>query len=157
MPVSKLSAGLLMYRHTSAGLEVFLAHPGGPFFRKKDDAAWSVPKGAPAPGEPLEAAAIREFGEEIGLPVTPPLLPLGQIEQRGGKVVHAWAFAGDAPAGFHPRSNTFDLEWPPRSGRTQSFPEVDRAGFFPLPEARRLLIPAQVAFVDRLVALVGGA
>jgi predicted NUDIX family NTP pyrophosphohydrolase len=150
----KISAGLLMYRPGPAGLEVLLAHPGGPFFRNKDAGAWTVPKGEPGPDEDLRAAAVREFGEEIGLPVAGPLLPLGEIRQAGGKVVHAWAFAGEVPAGFVPASNTFELEWPPRSGRRQRFAEVDRAEMFALPAAREKIMPAQLPFLDRLCALV---
>lgn len=152
--VAKRSAGLLLYRHGPEGLEVLLAHPGGPFFRNKDEGAWSIPKGAPAPGEDLVAAAIREFAEEVGLPVAPPFLPLGEIKQKGGKVVAAFACAGDAPAGFAPASNSFELEWPPRSGRRQLYPEVDRAEFFPLPIARRKINAAQAALIDRLEAAI---
>jgi predicted NUDIX family NTP pyrophosphohydrolase len=149
---AKLSAGLLLYRRGPAGLEVLLAHPGGPFFRNRDDGAWTIPKGAPAPGEELIAAAIREFGEEVGLPVGPPFLPLGEVKQKGGKVVAAFACAGDAPPDFAPASNSFELEWPPRSGRRQRFPEVDRAAFFPLTEARRKINAAQIPLLDRLEA-----
>ena len=148
----KLSAGLLLYRQRPTGLEVLLAHPGGPFFRNKDDGAWTIPKGAPAPGEELMAAAIREFGEEVGLPVAPPFLPLGEVKQKGGKVVAAFACAGDAPPDFTPASNTFELEWPPRSGRRQQFPEVDRAEFFPLAVARQKINAAQIPLLDRLEA-----
>jgi predicted NUDIX family NTP pyrophosphohydrolase len=152
----KLSAGLLVYRQGPEGLEVLLAHPGGPFFRNKDDGAWTIPKGAPAPGEDLVTAALREFGEEVGLPVAPPFVPLGDVRQKGGKLVAAFACAGDAPAGFTPASNSFELEWPPRSGRRQLFPEVDRAQFFPLEIARRKINPAQVALIDRLEATLAG-
>jgi predicted NUDIX family NTP pyrophosphohydrolase len=152
--VAKISAGLLMYRRTADGLLVLLAHPGGPFFRHKDDGVWSIPKGEPTEGEELSATAVREFGEEIGLPVSGPLTPLGEIKQKGGKAVHAWAFEGDLPAGFTPASNTFELEWPPRSGRFARFPEVDRAELFALGEARTKIIPAQAVFLDRLSALI---
>jgi predicted NUDIX family NTP pyrophosphohydrolase len=151
----KLSAGLLLYRRGPAGLEVLLAHPGGPFFRNKDDGAWTIPKGAPAPGEELIDAAVREFGEEVGLPVAPPFLPLGEIRQKGGKVVAAFACAGDAPTDFAPASNTFEVEWPPRSGRRQRFPEVDRAQFFSLAEARQKINAAQVPLLDRLELALG--
>src|SRR5687768_8896908 len=115
-PVSiKQSAGLLMYRRRPEGVEVLLAHPGGPFFRNKDQGAWTIPKGAPAPGETMEQAALREFAEEVGLPVSAPLRPLGEIRQKGGKLVHAFAAAGEMPAGFTPQSNLVELEWPPRS------------------------------------------
>lgn len=148
-----------MYRLARADrtLEVLLAHPGGPFFRNKDDAAWSIPKGAPEAGETLEQAALREFAEEVGLPVEGPLLPLGEIRQKAGKVVHAWAAAGDAPKDFEPRSNLVEIEWPPRSGRRLKFPEVDRAAFFSVEEARRKINPAQVPLIDRLLRLLGMA
>lgn len=147
---AKLSAGLLMYRAFPA-LEVFLVHPGGPFFAKKDLGAWSIPKGLVEPGEELRAAAIREFREEVGLPVTGELVELGSIKQKGGKQVAAWAFAGDAPPGYVPPSNSFELEWPPRSGHKRSFPEVDRAEFFALDVAREKLLEAQRPFLDRLL------
>ncbi|HYO93792.1 MAG TPA: NUDIX domain-containing protein [Polyangiaceae bacterium] len=149
-----VSAGLLMFRRAEQGLEAFLAHPGGPFFRNKDAGAWTLPKGLHTPEETLLETARREFHEEIGLPVTEPLLPLGEVRQRSGKIVHAWAFEGSAPIDFVPASNTFELEWPPRSGKLQLFPEVDRARFFSLAEARIKMIAAQTAFLDRLVALL---
>jgi predicted NUDIX family NTP pyrophosphohydrolase len=156
---AKLSAGMLMYRrHGERGLEVLLVHPGGPFFRNKDVGAWGIPKGEPDLDEPLEDAARREFAEEVGLPIVEPVIPLGEIRQAGGKTVHAWAFAGTALApGFVPPSNTFELEWPPRSGRRQSFPEIDRAEMFPLAEARVKITPAQAAFLDRLLVLLAPA
>jgi predicted NUDIX family NTP pyrophosphohydrolase len=149
---AKVSAGLLMYRQGARGLEVLLVHPGGPFFRNKDLGQWGIPKGEPEPGEAHEAAARREFTEEVGVPVQGALLPLGEIRQKGGKTVHAWAFEGDLPADFVLASNTFELEWPPRSGRRQLFPEIDRAELFSLPEARAKITEAQAAFLDRLVA-----
>ena len=152
---AKLSAGLLMYRGFPA-LEVFLVHPGGPFFAKKDLGAWSIPKGLIEASEDPRAAAIREFTEEVGLPVAGELLELGSITQKGGKRVAAWAFAGDAPPGYRPRSNSFELEWPPRSGRKQSFPEVDRAEFFALDVARTKLLEAQHPFLDRLLEKLSG-
>jgi predicted NUDIX family NTP pyrophosphohydrolase len=148
-----LSAGLLMYRQGDAGLEVLLVHPGGPFFRNKDDGFWSIPKGLPDAGEALPEAARREFSEELGLPVSGPLLSLGEIKQKGGKTVHAWAVQGDLPAGFVLSSNTFEAEWPPRSGRHQFFPEIDRAEFFSLEEARIKINAAQATFLDRLLAI----
>jgi predicted NUDIX family NTP pyrophosphohydrolase len=136
---------------------VLLAHPGGPFFLKKDEGAWTIPKGEAAVGEDLQAAALREFAEEIGLPVAGPLLTLGEIRQKGGKVVHAWAFEGEVPTGFRPASNLFELEWPPRSGRRQQFPEVDRAELFDIVGAQVRINPAQIPFLERLVVLVEGA
>ena len=131
--------------------EVLLVHPGGPFWKRKNEGAWSIPKGEVEPGEPRIDVARREFREELG--VDPPqgeLRSLGSVRQAGGKVVHAWAVAGD----FDPSllvSNTFTMEWPPRSGRTQEFPEVDRAQWFGLDEARRMILAAQQAFLDRIV------
>ena len=151
-----VSAGLLMYRRHAGALDVLLCHPGGPFFARKDEGAWTIPKGLPEPGEELLAAARREFAEEIGW--TPPattFVPLGEIRQKAGKIVHAWAFEGELPAGFVPTSTTFELEWPPRSGRRQRFPEVDRAELFSLPDARVKINPAQAAFLDRLAERVG--
>jgi len=150
---SKTSAGLLMYRRRGA-LEVFLAHPGGPFFARKDAGAWTIPKGELEPGENMVVAARREFREEIGLEPPAVLLPMGFIRQKGGKVVHAWAFEGDHPDG-PVQSNTFTMQWPPGSGRMQMFPEVDRAQFFDLPTARLKINAAQADLVDRLVQLVG--
>lgn len=155
--MARQSAGLLMYRRTHAGtLEVFLVHPGGPFFRNRDDGAWTVPKGEPHPGEDLLACARREFREETGASPPDPAacVSLATVQQAGGKLVHAWAFQGD----FDPRDlrcNTFELEWPPRSGKKQSFPEVDRAAFFALPLARTKLNPAQVPLLDRLLVQLG--
>ncbi len=143
-----------MYRRGPKGLEVLLVHPGGPFWAKKDLGAWSIPKGLVEEGATEEETARREFAEETGFPVAGPLLPLGRILQKAGKTVAAWAFAGDADPGTI-RSNTFRLEWPPRSGRFQEFPEADRAGFFDLEEARRRILPAQAPFLDRLAASVG--
>jgi predicted NUDIX family NTP pyrophosphohydrolase len=145
-----------MYRRGTAGVEVLLAHPGGPFFRSKDDGAWTIPKGVPERGEALPEAARREFLEEVGVPAGQTLVPLGEIRQRGGKVVHAWAFEGDLPVDFVLRSNTFEIEWPPRSGRRQAFPEIDRAELFRLEVARTKINPAQAVFLDRLEAMLGG-
>jgi predicted NUDIX family NTP pyrophosphohydrolase len=186
-----LSAGILLHRATPAGPEVLLAHPGGPWFARKDAGAWTIPKGEPDPGEVMDqapgppvgmpgaaaegspdrpanedpgppsaagtggwllAVALREFAEETGHPAPPgPVADLGTIVQVGGKVVHAWAVQGDLnPATA--RSNTFELEWPPHSGRRASFPEVDRVAWFTMAEARRRIRPAQAPFVDRLAA-----
>jgi predicted NUDIX family NTP pyrophosphohydrolase len=157
MKRSRTSAGLLMFRKSPQGLEVLLAHPGGPYFRTKDEGAWTVPKGEAAEGEELLARARIEFEEELGIgaPVTPDWISLGSVKQKGGKIVHAWAFEGDCPPDFVAASNTFDLEWPPRSGRMQQFPEVDRAEFFSIDEARRKIKEAQIAFLDRLVEALG--
>jgi predicted NUDIX family NTP pyrophosphohydrolase len=148
--VPKVSAGLLVYRRTDAGLEVLLVHPGGPLWAKKDDGAWSVPKGEYEPSEdPLEVAR-REFEEEIGqVPPGNEPVRLGELRQPSGKIVSAWAIEGDLDV-REVRSNSFEMEWPPRSGRTQEFPEVDRAGWFGLEEARRKILRGQLGFLDRL-------
>jgi predicted NUDIX family NTP pyrophosphohydrolase len=147
--VAKQSAGLLMFRRRAGGLEVLLVHPGGPFFASRDAGAWSIPKGEFDSAEAPLAAACREFTEETGLSACGPFLPLGEVRQRGGKRVSAWAFEGDGdPAAI--RSNTIMMEWPPRSGRMREFPEVDRAAFFPLNEARQKINAAQVALLDAL-------
>ncbi|WP_315740621.1 NUDIX domain-containing protein [Bradyrhizobium sp. SZCCHNR1093] len=149
------SAGVLAFRRTSNGLEVLLVHPGGPFWRNKDLGAWSIPKGEFGAGEAAEAVARREFAEELGTTLTASLLPLGEIKQRGGKVVEAFAAETDLDAGSI-TSNAFELEWPPRSGRIQRFPEVDRAAWFDLAEARVRINPAQAALLDRLLEIGGG-
>jgi len=157
MAAARVSAGLLMFRRSaSSGLEVYLAHPGGPFFKNKDDGAWTIPKGEIPEGEEPLAAALREFEEETGLRIdgSSKFHDLGSIRQKGGKTVYAWAVEGDCRAGDRPKSNTFKMEWPPRSGKFQDFPEIDRAEFFPLDLARRKINPAQIEFVDRLAALI---
>jgi predicted NUDIX family NTP pyrophosphohydrolase len=147
----KQSAGLLLCRPGSDGPEVLLVHPGGPFWARKDQGAWSIPKGEYEAGEDPRAGAAREFEEELGAPLpADELIDLGTVKQRSGKVVAAFAAEGDLdPAAV--RSNTFEMEWPPRSGRTREFPEVDRAGWFDPASAREKLVPAQVEFVDRLL------
>ncbi len=151
MPVAKRSAGILLYRRTSE-LEVLLVHPGGPFWAKKDAGAWSIPKGEHDEDEDPQACALREFEEETGTrPDEGELADLGSVRQKSGKVVQAWALEGDLDATAI-RSNTFELEWPPRSGRTQAFPEVDRAEWFGVTEACERINPAQAAFVERLQA-----
>ena len=146
----KESAGLLMYRMRNEKLEVFLAHHGGPFFRNKDEGSWSIPKGLVEEGEDPIDAAKREFEEETGIAPKPPFIPLESIKQKDGKLVHAWAFEGDIPAHFKPTSNHFEIEWPPRSGKKQSFPEIDKAELFPLEMAEKKIIAAQADFIDRL-------
>ncbi len=151
----KLSAGILMYRIKAGAVEVLLAHPGGPLFQDKDDGAWTIPKGEPEAGEELLAAARREFSEEIGFDPNGPFIALAPIQQKGGKIVHAWACEGDCDPSCI-RSNSFSIEWPPKSGRRQTFPEVDRAEFFSLGEAKKRINPRQIAFLEELAALVGG-
>ena len=146
----KLSAGLLLFRKVNSQVEVFLAHPGGPFWARKDAGAWSIPKGECAANEdPLEAAK-REFKEETGVEASGDFLALGESKQPGGKLVTAWALEKDVDAGAI-QSNTFSLEWPPKSGKVQEFPEVDRAGWFALPEARAKILKGQIPFLDRLM------
>jgi predicted NUDIX family NTP pyrophosphohydrolase len=147
------SAGLLLYRRSGADLEVFLVHPGGPFFARRDDGWWTVPKGIVDPGEDPLDAARREFAEETSFapPAEASYLDLGSVEQKAGKVVHAWAVEGDCEPELL-RSNTFRLEWPPRSGKTREFPEIDRGAFFTLDQARRKIMPAQAPFLDRLTS-----
>jgi predicted NUDIX family NTP pyrophosphohydrolase len=149
-----MSAGLLMFRRTP-DLEVLLVHPGGPFFRGKDEGAWSIPKGEVDEGSDPLAAALREFSEEIGIELgRRELIPLGEIRQKGAKRVVAWAVEGNVDPS-QVKSNTFEMEWPPRSGRRERFPEVDRAEFFSPAIARRKLNPAQVELVDRLERTLG--
>ena len=147
---SNLSAGLLMFRREIDVIEFLLVHPGGPFWKNKDDGAWSIAKGQVQPGEDLLVRAQIEFEEEIGIKASGDLFSLGSIKQKAGKTVHAWAFEGDLPQNFALKSNTFEVEWPPRSGKFREFPEVDRAEFFPEEIARWKINPAQVPFLDRL-------
>jgi predicted NUDIX family NTP pyrophosphohydrolase len=148
-----VSAGLLLYRRRSRGLEVLLAHPGGPFWRDRDIGAWTIPKGVVDEGEELLQAACREFAEETGIAPAAPFLSLGSIRQKGGKVVHAWAWEGDADAGAIV-SNTTRIEWPPGSGRWITYPEVDRCGWFDPAAARERLNPAQAELVERLESVL---
>jgi predicted NUDIX family NTP pyrophosphohydrolase len=152
---STLSAGILAYRKSARGLEVLLVHPGGPFWRKKDDGAWSIPKGEINAAEDPEQAARREFAEELGSSASiGRLQALGEIRQRGGKRVIAFAGEGRFdPAAL--ASNTFDMEWPPRSGRRQNFPEVDRAEWFDIEFARTKILSGQMELLDRLLASTG--
>lgn len=152
MPRSRTSAGLLMFRRRNDVLEVLLVHPGGPFYQKKDDGIWTIPKGEAEPGEDLLSRARTEFEEEVGTPANGDWIDLEWIKQKGGKIVYAWAFEGNLSDDFQVCSNSFEMEWPPRSGRMQSFPEVDQACFFSLEEARRKLKEAQTPFLDRLKA-----
>lgn len=143
-----------MFRHRNDEIEVLLAHPGGPLFARKDDGVWTIPKGEAAPGEDLLTRAQIEFEEEVGFRPenVQQWIQLGWIKQKGGKIVHAWAFEGDLPEHFEPKSNLFEMEWPPRSGKRKQFPEVDQARFFSEEEATRKLKAAQLPFLDRLRA-----
>jgi predicted NUDIX family NTP pyrophosphohydrolase len=153
----KHSAGILIYRRGPPGLQVLLVHPGGPLWAKKDLAAWSLPKGEyPADEDPLSAAK-RELEEETGFRAEGNFVSLGEVKQRGGKIVAAFAHQAAFEADFDPanlRSNTFSMEWPPRSGRQAEFPEVDRAAWFTIPEAREKILDGQLPFLDRLLALL---
>jgi predicted NUDIX family NTP pyrophosphohydrolase len=150
---TRTSAGILLYRLSPGGVEALLAHPGGPFFAKKDEGAWSIPKGEPdGQAETLLDVARREFEEETGHPVPDgPLIELGSIVQKGGKVVHAWAVEGDMDPGTA-HSNLIELEWPPRSGRSMAFPEIDRVAWFDPVEARRRIKSTQIPLLERLEA-----
>ena len=151
----KRSAAILMWKRDGGRLHVLLVHPGGPFWRNKDLGAWSIPKGEYPDEEDAESAARREFAEELGLEMSAPLTALGQVKQRGGKLVTAFAAELDLdPRSL--RSNTFEMEWPPRSGKRQSFPEVDRAEWFRLEEAREKINAGQRPLLDRLAQLAGG-
>ncbi len=151
------SAGILLWRRSAAGVEVLIGHMGGPFWARKDDGAWSIPKGEYADGEDPFTVALREFEEELGSPVpAQTFVDLGQVRQSGGKVLTVWAAEGDLDA-TATTSNTFPLEWPPRSGRIQHFPEVDRAARFTVDEARVKLVKGQVPFLDRLMAHLANA
>ncbi len=151
----RVSAGLLMYRIQDGKLQVLLAHPGGPLFQNKDDGAWTIPKGEIEPGEDMLEAAKREFEEETGITPTGPFIELKPIKQKGGKVVHAWAFQGDCdPSAV--ASNTFTMEWPPKSGRLMEFPEMDRAEFFDMAAAGQKIKAAQMPLVEECEQIVFG-
>jgi predicted NUDIX family NTP pyrophosphohydrolase len=149
--MAKRSAGVILYRRRD-GVEVFLVHPGGPFWAKKDEGAWSIPKGEYQDGEESIDVARREFFEETGFELGGDLVEIGSVKQTGGKVVTAWAVEGDCDPALL-RSNVFEMEWPPRSGRVKSFPEVDRGGWFSLDEARRRILKSQERLLDMLLAL----
>jgi predicted NUDIX family NTP pyrophosphohydrolase len=158
----RISAGILLFRRCGgegearAGeVQVLLVHPGGPFWKNKDLGAWSIPKGEVGDGEDLLATARREFAEEIGMPAPDFVMPLGAIRQKAGKVVHAWAAEGACDVSAV-KSNTFRMEWPLKSGKWAEFPEVDKAGWFSLAEAREKLLPAQAGFLDALERVLAG-
>lgn len=149
MPSPLLASGLLMCRFKNQQMEFFLLHPGGPFFAKKDAGVWSIPKGLPEAGEDLLQAAQREFREETGFEPTPPFHPLASIKQKAGKVVHAWAFLGEWEESSGITCNTFNLEWPPKSGKFQDFPEMDKAMWMTFEEACARIIPEQIPLLER--------
>ena len=153
----RVSAGLVLYRIREGKLEVFLAHPGGPYFTRKDAGHWTIPKGEVEPGEDLLATAQREFREETGIVLHPEsrFIELGSIRQKGGKTVHAWGVEGDHDGTQPIQSNTFEMEWPPHSGQMRVFPEVDRARFFPLVAARIKIKETQIPLLERLERSLG--
>ena len=152
--MAKRSAGILMYRRREGKLQVFLGHPGGPYWSSKDEGAWSIPKGGIMPGEDPLQGAIREFTEETGFTPAGPFIPLGSIVQRSGKTVHAWAFEGDCdPANLVSIPTT--TEWPPRSHRMIEIPELDRVAFFSIPDAKVMINIAQAELLGRLVDKLG--
>jgi predicted NUDIX family NTP pyrophosphohydrolase len=150
----QISAGLLLFRRSGGRLEVFLAHPGGPFWAKRDQGAWSIPKGIVDEGEELLDAARREFEEETGIRLEGPFRPLGSVTQKSGKVVHAWACEGDADPKLI-KSNEVKVDWPRGSGRWLTFPEIDRCAWFDMPTAREKINVAQVEFLERLEGELG--
>jgi len=152
--MGRVSAGLLLFRRNGNQLEVLLVHPGGPFWKNKDLGAWSIPKGEVGEGEELLAAARREFAEELGFEAQGQFVPLGEIRQKGGKTVQAWAVEGDCDPS-NCKSNTFRMKWPAKSETWVEFPEVDRAEFFTIGEARKKMNAGQVGLLDRLVGMVG--
>lgn len=149
----RIAAGLVMYRIREGRLQVLLVHPGGPYFAKKDEGVWSIPKGQPERGEDLLQTACREFEEETGIMPNGKFIPLRPIRQKGGKIVHAWAFEGDCDVAVI-QSNFFRLEWPPGSGRQVEFPEIDRAEFFKMKLAKRKLKAAQIPLIEQLQEIV---
>ncbi len=151
----KVSSGILMYRVKDNTVEVLLAHSGGPFFAKKDEGYWSIPKGEPDKGEELLNTALREFKEETGLAPEGEFMELGSIVQKGGKEVFAWGAKGDLPAGYNHVANMVELQWPPKSGKTLRFPEVDKVEFFEIEEAKKKIKEAQIPLMDRLLEKLG--
>jgi len=151
MSKKRVSAGLLMYRIKDGLPEVFLAHPGGPYFHKKDEGHWSIPKGEPEIEEDLIVTAMREFKEETGINPVGNLIPLGSILQKGGKEVHAWGFESDLPPNYVHECNFFEEEWPPNSGEYREFPEVDKVSFFSIDEAKQKIKAAQIPLIERLL------
>jgi predicted NUDIX family NTP pyrophosphohydrolase len=153
--MKNISSGLLLYKQAKGSVDVFLVHPGGPFFKNKDKGYWSIPKGLPNEGESLENTAKREFLEETGFLPDAEMLPLGSVKQKSGKTVWCWAMEGDTPAAWELKCNSFRIEWPPRSGKMQDFPEVDIARFFEAREALEYINEAQGEFVRRIMKMIG--
>lgn len=155
MASQNIAAGLLMCKHERNALYFFLVHPGGPFFRNKDLGFWTIPKGIPGDSEELYEVAMREFQEETGITPNGELHPLGVVQQKGGKIVHAWAFKGSWEESDGLKSNTFSIEWPPKSGRFREFPEVDKAQWFSYEEASQKINPAQIPFLQKAKEIFG--
>ena len=152
--MQKISAGILLCRFISGNMEFLLVHPGGPYFKNKDDGSWTIPKGEPNDDEELAQCALREFNEETGIELSEPLIPLTPVKQKGGKMVYAWA----CHKTISPEqivSNTFQMEWPPHSGRTQQYPEIDRADWFPMARALEKINPAQRSFITEAIGKTG--
>jgi predicted NUDIX family NTP pyrophosphohydrolase len=149
--MAKKSAGLLMFIKNNYELKIFLVHPGGPYFAKKDESSWSIPKGLIEDNEDKLSTAIREFEEETGLKPSGDFIPLGEITMKSGKIIYAWAFEGKEDIEFLFKSNLFEMEWPPRSGKKEKFPEADKFEFFSVDEARKKINSSQVLFIDKLI------
>jgi len=149
--MAKKSAGLIMYIHKNSELKIFLVHPGGPYFVKKDDACWSIPKGLIEDNEDKLATAVREFEEETGMKPSGDFIPLGEITMKSGKLIYAWAFEGKEDAEFLFKSNLFEMEWPPNSGKKENFPEADKFEFFSVEEAKKKINPSQIPLINNLV------
>jgi predicted NUDIX family NTP pyrophosphohydrolase len=148
----KKSAGLLMYIYKNSDLKIFLVHPGGPYFTKKDEGSWGIPKGMIEENEESLNTAIREFEEETGLKPAGDFIPLGDVTLKSGKIVYAWAFEGTEDINFIFKSNLFEMEWPPRSGKRENFPEADKFEFFPVEEAIKKISSSQLPLIDRLIS-----
>ncbi len=149
--MAKKSAGLIMYIYKNSNLKIFLVHPGGPYFEKKDDGSWSIPKGLIEDNEEKLATAIREFEEETGLKPSGDFITLGEITMKSGKVIYAWAFEGKEDGEFLYKSNLFEMEWPPKSGKREKFPEADKFEFFSIDEAKKKINSSQIPLIDNLV------
>lgn len=149
--MAKKSAGLIMYINNNSGLKIFLVHPGGPYFTKKDEGCWSIPKGLIEENEDTLATAIREFEEETGMKPAGEFISLGEVTLKSGKVVSAWAFEGKEVNNFLFKSNSFEMEWPPKSGKKENFPEADKFEFFTVDEAKKKINPSQIPLIDNLI------
>ena len=149
--MAKKSAGLIMYTNNNSKLKIFLVHPGGPYFTKKDEGGWSIPKGLIEDNEETLSAALREFEEETGLKPAGEFFPIGEVSMKSGKTIYAWAFEGTEDKNFLFSSNLFEMEWPPNSGKREKFPEADKFGFFAIEEAKQKINPSQIPLIDNLI------